>query len=175
MKRTKSSSTRNESTTFKKRPLRKFASAALLAGSLMGCAVTTQAMRSRVSQCAVEQGLRAGDKVDVVLLSDGPGRINGALKLQVFGVDEYGADFDFTLIYKGKIHELRFRANFDGTRSGDPRPLLFFGKEDFSVAPHCGGVKVRFRETILKGLSGFQNPEPSGSCPAKLPRGTVCT
>ena len=175
MQNKQSSTKRNETTIPKKRPLRKFASAALLAGSLMGCAAPAQEARPVASQCSVEQGLKSGDRVDVVLLSEESGAINGAIKLQVADVDASGAEFDFTLIYAGKIHELKFRANFDGSRSGDLRPFSFFGKDEFSVAPHCGGVKVRFRETIIKGLSEFQKKKPSGSCPANLPRGTVCT
>ncbi len=165
----------NDNTHIKRRPLRKFAAAALLAGSLMGCAATGHETRPQVSQCAFERGLRAGENAYVVLLSDGPERITGAVKLKVSKVDEGGADFDFTLLFEGHAHELKLRANFDGTRSGDLRVLSFFGREEFSISPHCGGIKVRYRETIIDGLAGFQNEEPAGSCPAKMPRGTVCT
>lgn len=164
-----------QNTTIKRRPLRKFAAAALLAGSLMGCAASGHEVRPQAAQCALEQGLRAGQNAYVVLLSDGQERINGALRLKISKVDSKGADFDFTLLFDGQAHDLKLRANFDGTRGGDLRVLSFFGGDEFSVSPHCGGIKVSYRETIISGLAAFQNSEPSGSCPAKMPRGTVCT
>jgi hypothetical protein len=175
MKTRKSHSNRNENTRIKRSPLRKFAAAALLAGYLMGCGAPAPLMRPQVSECAFDRGLRAGENAYVVLLSDGPERITGAVKLQVAKVDQSGVDFSFTLLYEGKAHDLRLRANFDGTRSGDMRVLSFFGRDEFSVSPHCGGVKVQYKETIIQGLARFQNTEPAGSCPSKMPRGTVCT
>lgn len=166
---------RIQDTNIKRRPLRKFAAAALLAGSLMGCAASSRDVMPQAAQCAFERGLRAGENAYVVLLSDGDARINGAVRLKIAKVDSKGADFDFTLLFDGQAHDLKLRANFDGTRAGDLRVLSFFGDEEFSVSPHCGGIKVRYLETIVKGLARFQNSEPSGGCPAKMPRGTACT
>lgn len=175
MKTRKSEISKLDNTHTKRSPLRKFAAAALLAGSLMGCATPIQVMAPRVSECTFNKGLSDGDIAYVVLLTDGPERITGAVKLKIAKVDSLGADFDFTLLYEGKAHDLKFRANFDGTKSGDLRPLSFFGRDEFSVEPHCNGIKVQYKETIIQGLARFQNTEPAGSCPAKLPRGTSCT
>ncbi len=169
----KSSRVRSMNTGSIKRQLYNFARCALLASTIMGCAATSHTALPRAAPALASKkpGISENQNLYAVMLSNDDGKIIGAVQLKTSKIDEQGIDFKFVLVVFGKVENISFRKNFDGSADGDLRALEFFGGDSFTVSKENGEVDVSFDVTINRGLEAYLK---KGSCPFSIDPRVKC-